>query len=79
VTNETFVEFMRDAVWIAKLERLYGHRLSAGLSGQLRMSTADRWIDRRSSGASAGAEIKDLPLGNKPEGASREQPIDGNS
>ena len=46
VTNEIFERFMRDGALISKLERFYGHQIDAELAGQMRVSTADRWMDQ---------------------------------
>jgi hypothetical protein len=46
VTNEIFERFMTDGVLITKLERFYGHQIDRELAGQMRMSTADLWMDQ---------------------------------
>ena len=46
VTNDIFERFMSDGALINKLERFYGHQIDAELAGQMRVSTADRWMDQ---------------------------------
>jgi hypothetical protein len=46
VTNDMFLQVIRDGAMVEKLSRLYGHQVGADLAAQICMSTARTWSTR---------------------------------
>jgi hypothetical protein len=50
VTNDMFLQVIRDGAMVEKLNRLYNHQIGADLAAQICMSTARTWMTRTPSG-----------------------------